>query len=74
MKQGFDILCLKTSGFLFDGQDCGIQTLTIDSKETPLLCSGISLLEQVKRNVHDHVFLAANHTAPAQFDQDVQGL
>jgi len=33
-----------------------------------------STLEQVQRDVDDHVFLPANHAAPAQFDQYVQSL
>lgn len=40
--------------------------------DRPAMLHG-SALEQIQRDVDDHVFLPANHAAPAQFDQNVQG-
>lgn len=34
----------------------------------------VLLLEQVKRDVYDHVLLPSHHAALAQFDKDVDGL
>src|SRR3990167_7648244 len=55
------------------------EVLNAFSLSVSLVCSGFAGLDlaglpggdQIKRHIHDHVFLAAHHLAAAEFDEDV---
>lgn len=56
-----------------DRKSCGNLRQSGDCRSDIGSGVGVTRPREVERDVHNHVFLTANHTAPSKFEQNLDG-